>query len=325
MRKFLFILLFTSSLNVYCQDTTLKVKIDTSNLTLVSNLRISTFTFLSNEIYLTHSPEKIDNRNYRNLKYLLSNAPNSKNYEKYFSLACSLWELGKIKEAEKLFLNIITSKEKFYTSDYNHSSDVAGDTSKNIYGYGSFTTNYKNNSAIYLTKINLEKKNYKTALKYLELAVKKYKAKFTCGTGYHSQKKEYDFYYATCYEGLGENKKNIDLLLSEDYTKNDEILIRAIRKVYTKAQIFESLENGLKYMKCNIDKKPSYGEETRYGANNVKTTKKTKYFSGSATMKLFNKIISISPPSSSPRVLTKKDFENEFKESSLYKELMEEA
>ena len=74
-----------------------------------------------------------------------------------------------------------------------------------------------------------------------------------------------------------------------------------------------------------MTKKTSYKEEIRYGVNNIRTTKKTKYFTGSASIKIFEKTITISAPDSSPKVLTKKDFENEFKESNFYKELIEES
>ncbi len=198
----------------------------------VLSLTGSTFTYnpMFNCIY--HHSDENDKKNENKLKYLIDKEPDGKNYQKYYQLACSFWNLEKINQAEKMFLKIISSNEKHYCSTYYNGSDVPGDTSTNIYGYGSVTSHYKNEVALYLTKIYIEKKEFSKALSYLELAVNKYKTSYSCGTGYHRQKEEYDFLYAKCYEGLGENRKLLKLLLSECLERNDTMITHAIKQLY---------------------------------------------------------------------------------------------
>ena len=170
-----------------------------------------------------------------------------------------------------MFLTIVNSKEKYYASTYYHSSDIPGDKTKNIYGYGSFTSNYKNYSAIYLAKIYLEKKRFDKALQYLEGAVKKYKVTYNCGTGFHRQQEEYDFLYASCYEGLNRHKEVLDLLLPSCLDRNDEIIIAAIKKTYSQKEIQEGLQKAETSIECSLDTFPSYAYQTsNYG------TKKSK-------------------------------------------------
>jgi len=276
---------------------------------------------------ISHSPEKKDHKNLKRYQYLLDRKPGAKNYRKYYELAVSLWELEKTAEAEKMFLSIIASEGEFYTSTYYHSSDVPGDTATNMYGYGSFSSNYKNYAAKYLVKINLEKKRYDTALMYLDDAVNKYKVTYTCGTGYNMQQNEYTFLYACCYEGLNENKKIIDLLLPGSLLYGDDMLIKAIRNTWTDKEIKERLLIAENSVSCVLDSLPSYTylvtEATRKKPERTDTI---TYYSGTATMLLFDQLIEIPVPDlENGEHLSREHFVKKFKESFFYRELNTEA
>jgi len=323
IKRFIFFCLFTSRLQTYAQDTTLKFTLDTSQFNLYSTISLGRFQIGS--FYLYHSPNKKDQLRYKNYKSLIGQQPTLKNHELYFSLACSLWELEKMADAEKMFLAILNSKEKYYASTYYHSSDIPGDKTKNIYGYGSFTSNYKNYSAIYLTKIYLEQKRFDKALQYLEDAVNKYKVTYSCGTGFHSQQDEYNFLYASCYEGLNKHKDVIDLLLPSCLDRSDEIIINAIKKTYSAKEIQEKLQKAENSIECSLDTFPSYAYQTsNYGTKKAKTDT-LKYFSGIATITLFDKQINMPVPNlENGEHLTKEKFLKLFKESDFYIKLKDD-
>lgn len=291
IRRFILVCLLTSGLKSYSQGTTYKFTLDTSIFTTVSLGR-----FQARFNYIYHLPDKQDEQRYKKYRSLIGQQPTLKNHELYYLLACSLWELEKTVEAEKMFLTIINTNDKFFASTYYHSSDIQGDKTKNIYGYGSFTSNYKNYAAIYLTKIYVEQKQFGKALQFLEDAVKKYKVTYTCGTGFQRQQDEYEFLYASCYEGLNRHKEVIDLLLPSCLERDDEIIITALRKTYTQKEIEENLKRTETSIKCSLDTFPSYSYQTsNYGTKKAKTDT-IKYFSGTATITLFDRKIDMPVP-----------------------------
>jgi tetratricopeptide (TPR) repeat protein len=263
---------------------------------------------------------------YKKYKSLIEQQPTVKNHEKYFSLACSLWELEKIADAEKMFLTIVNSTEKYYATTYYHSSDITGDTTTNVYGYGSFTSNYKNYAAIYLTKIYLEQKKYEKALNFLEDAVKKYKVTYNCGTGFHRQQDEYDFLYASCYEGLSRHKDVIDLLLPSSLNRNDGIIIAAIKTTYSKTQIQEYLIKAETSIECTLDTFPSFAYQTTYSDTKKEKTDTITYYSGRATIMLFDRQINMPVPNlENGEHLTREHFIKQFKESDFYIRLKDDT
>lgn len=155
---------------------------------------------------LLHWPTKSDSLVYHKHRTLITSDPSENNYKDYYSLACSLWELGKLSESKKMFLKILNSEKPFYTDTYHRSSDIPGDTTINRYGYGSYTFNYKNRACLYLTKINLERKQYKVALEFLEQADKKYIVEQNCGTGHNWYRGQIEGLYSLCYSGLSTKK-----------------------------------------------------------------------------------------------------------------------
>ncbi|MBS1776363.1 MAG: hypothetical protein JSS64_08805 [Bacteroidetes bacterium] len=314
IKRVIFVCLLLNGQKTYAQDTSYKLTLDTS---FYSTISLGRFQPSFNYIY--HSPDKKDEQRYKKYKSLIGQKPTLKNHELYFSLACSLWELEKTAEAEKMFLTIINSNEKYYASTYYHSSDIPGEKTKNIYGYGSFTSNYKNYAAIYLTKIYLEQKQFDKALQFLEDAVKKYKVTYNCGTGFNRQQDEYDFLYASSYEGLNKHKEVIDLLLPSCLDRKDEIIISAIKNTYSQEEIEEKLKEAETSIKCSLDTFPSYAYQTsNYGTKNAKTDT-IKYFSGMATITLFDRQITMPVPNlENGEHLTREMFVKLFRESDFY-------
>jgi|GEM_PF-6729601 len=185
-------------------------------LALEKKFSISSFSFSTESFFnsIYHYVARGDKAYFRTHDYLIKSVPNNKNYKDYYEMARILWNLKRTTTAEKMFLKIFYSKASFYTNQYYHSSDVPGDKLKNKYGYGSFASNYKNFAAVYLAKIYIENKRFSEALYFLNMAVNKYKVVYTCGTGRNQQRNEYDFLYASCFEGLGQDQTVIDFLFA---------------------------------------------------------------------------------------------------------------
>ncbi len=314
-----FILFLCTSSIAYCQDST---QLSTQYFITISlNSSFSIHSFFN---YLEHHSNKKDSRFYKRHKQLLSKSPNSKNYKQYHQLACTLWSLEKTEDAEKLFLTIFHSTADYYTSPYYSNSDISGDTIVTSSGYGSYTFHYKNSAAIYLSKIYLEQKKFSFAYQFLQDATQKYITTYTCGTGFWSQKNEYDFLLASCYNGLNRWKESIDLLLPYCLERNDELIIKALQNTYSSTQILTYLQEAENSITFTADSIPSYSYTTMYesGSNREKTDTLT-YYSGQATMSLFGKIIDMPIPSlKDGEQITKEHFIKEFRKSYLYTELI---
>lgn len=328
-RNFLFACLLITGLKGYSQDTTITI-LNSDSIWKINfdpawhtGLSVTISPFSSFDFYLNHSPEKKDCRNYRRYKRYLNRKPNAKNHHKYFSLAYSLWELNKLAEAEQMFLAVVESEDEFYRSTYYNSSDIPGDTTTNIYGYGSSTSNYKNEAAIYLTKIYLEQKQFDKALKYLEDAVNKYPVTYTCGTGYNWQRNKYDFLYASCYLGLNRNKEVINLLLPKCLERSDEMIVEAIKNSYTEKEIDAYLTEAENSIECTLDTTPSYFYQAKEGSNCVEMTDSVEYYSGSATILLFGQKLDMPLPAFTEKGdrLTRDWFIKRYKESDFYSRL----
>lgn len=318
--SFLLVLLLVARGKTYSQDT-LKVKVPLGDM--LKDLRV--VVELSFD-YMDRYPDKEDQQNISTYGYLLDQQPDSANYQQYYSLAISLWQLRKDEQAEKMLLRIIASDGAYYTMPHYYASDL-GDSSiktkrgkdrktKMTYGYGSYDYSYKNNAAICLTKIYLENGNYRKALLYLEDAVNKYKTTYSCGTGYNRQKEEYTFLYASIYEGLGQYDKVMELLLPESVGRDDQIIVRTIKKIYTKEQINEKLQEAENSIIYKVDVEESY---TYIGPDTL------RYYSGSGTFLLFDKQVPLPRPymNDGERV-TKEHFLRRFRGSSFYRNLAPE-
>lgn len=278
---------------------------------------------ISSDYPITHSPSREDSIFYNENLELISAKPNQENHDEYYSMACALWELGKLSDAESMFLNIVNSQEPFYSDTYYHSSDIPGDTSINTYGYGSFTSNYKNYACRYLAKIYIEQKKFKQAYMYAQLADRKYTVQYNCGTGYMWYRGEINGLYGHCYEGLGMHDSIINLFLPDYYAHASGMLIRAIRAKYAQAEINENLRIADSSIICVVDTVKSLMIVTEnYGEPN-ETTREIWYTSGIASMTLFGRQVILQQPQlEEGQVVTREMYVKQFKESEFYRSLI---
>lgn len=108
----------------------------------------------------------------------------------------------------------------------------------------SIEQNYKNFSTKELAEIYIDKKEYKKAIKYLDLTKKEYPYQHFCGNGYAADEIYTANLYAECYIALENYKKAIDLLSPHmfnnglaDNSRLVKNLYSAYLKVYTKSEI----------------------------------------------------------------------------------------
>jgi hypothetical protein len=303
IKKFVLIFLLAVGLNSYSQKTKY------------------TYVGFRTELFI-HYPQKEDQILFDTAAYLINNEPTASNYRTYYLLAAALWELKNISDSKKMFMKIINSTEPYYENTYYYSSDIPGDSTINIYGYGSYTSNYKNKACDYLAKIYIEQKKYDSAYQYLDYAVNKYKVSYSCGTGHLLQQSSYRYLYGLCYEGLEKDNELFDLLLPYCFDWENETIIRVIKNKYTKPEIRKYLRDAIQSVDCIVDKKQSSAFIiSNYGEKNEKTTE-IKYYGGIGTINLFGRKIALPTPSLENReILTRQYFVNLFKKSNFYRSL----
>jgi hypothetical protein len=302
------------------QDTSsFKVELDTG---LHLSAGFFSMSSISSDYVITHNPSREDTVVCEKLGKLVSAQPSKKNYSNYYSLACSLWELGRLNEAEKMFLTIVTSTKPFYEVTYHHSSDTPGDRSINKYKYGSYTSNYKNYACRYLTKIYLEEKKFDKALAFIQSADKKYIVRHNCGTGHFWYRGELDRLYALAYEGLNMHDSVINMFLPNYGSHSGGVLVRSLKIVYTQSEVNENLiaaENSVVFVLDTFQ--TSTYTILNYGETN-ETRVENKYTSGTATVTLFGKEVYLEKPHlENGEVATKELFVRQFRESGFYKTL----
>lgn len=255
------------------------------------------------------APDKKDYHNYKVHKRLITKRPNRRNYDTYYKLAVSLWNLKKDKEAEYMFREIEQSKEEFYTSAYYGDSDVPGGA--NPYGYGSFKFDYKNKACLFLCKILIERKEYKEALSFLYRADTVYHVYYTCGTGHHFYRKQLIELYGHCFNALKLYQNTIDKSMPHwDFhgTEND-YLIEAILKTRSREAVMALLDSAIQ----SID----YKRDTFMSGNSMN-------ISHLAYITLFGRKLSMNIytwPQKPDFQVTREDAVMYFKESQFYQKL----
>ncbi|WP_314513710.1 hypothetical protein [Xanthocytophaga agilis] len=309
---------------VYSQDSlsfSLKVIEESPPFSVDINTTSSSWDFQMPFDYLSQSPSKETKKVCRKYNYLLHKEPDSLNDQRYSQLIYALWAEDRLEEAEKLCLKVIHSSDPYYIGIHYYSAGIIGDTT--IRAYGSFTADHRNDAAIILTKICLKQKKFKEAYQYLEDAIKKYPVSYTCGTYFWMQKNEYDFLYASCYEGLSQYKQVLELLLPECLNRHDEISVRVIKKLFTPKAIADSLQKAEQSMQFFLDTLPSYFYSTHFAtSDNAERTDTIIFYSGVATMTLFGTSIQLDASGiKNGEHATREYFIRKFRKSSFYDEL----
>ncbi len=323
--KYFFLTLTLLHVKQIClsQDTTnTRIKFDTTWYS--PTITAPVFSKIS-DYSISHYPSKEDSILCKKYSKLISGRPTKWNHSNYYNLACSLWQLEKLTESEKMFLTIMNSEEPYYVGPYYYSSDIPGDTTTNIYGYSSYTTNYKNNACIYLAKIFIEQKKFEQALKYVQRADKKYIVKHTCGTGRMWYRREIDGLYAIAYGGLRMNDSILNLLLPNYSNHSNGVLTNTIKKIYSQTQINDHSKIAENSIVCVVDTFQSSTFLTYNFREKNEETMEIKYTSGTATMNLFGIQVELPRPSlKNGEIVTREHFVNEFKESGFYIALIDQ-
>lgn len=186
-------------------------------------------------------PEFVDSSFYRSNYHLLRKQPTPENHKDYYKLAVTLWNLTKLKEAEKMFLTMIASPV------FDDNSNV-----------------YKNSACTYLARIYIEQEKYKKGIHYTDLAEKKYPMFYKTYPDTIVDGSRYRYYYARCYEALKMNNEMLDLLLPYCFDNNYGMLIRAIKEMYTPEQIQAYLTEAENSITCQTDSFLSHTIVTTY-------------------------------------------------------------
>jgi tetratricopeptide (TPR) repeat protein len=287
------------------------------------NVNVSSYAYsYCPDVIITHSADSLDSVICKTSRGLTEQIPNKNNYNDYYELARALWEMNETNEAEKMFLVIVNSGGAFYTDSYYHSSDIPGDTTKNLYGYGSYTSNYKHYACAYLTKTYIERKEFKKALQYLHLADKKYPLSYSCGTAHMYYKAEMYGLYALCYEDLGQDAKTVKLLLPDCFHSCTASLARALQRMYPGRKMDEQLASAIQSLKFVQDEKESL--VSRYGADDRGVGRWIEYkvLSGTATVVLFGYKIELPRPIlEAGQVATREQFIANMKKTDFYMRL----
>jgi len=292
-------------------DSTLNISsLDTSSHFNFQNMNFEVYTsgmvLYTSEIM--HYPSEEHYANIEKYPNLIGTKPTKDNLIIYFNLARSLWEESRNEDAKQMFLEIESSKHKLYKKTIHHTSDVPGDTSSNVYGYGSFTSNYKHDASLYLAKIYIEERSYKAALKYINRSQKKYKTEHNCGTGYNIYMSEIYSLYGMTLAPLNKNKKIIKLFMPDCFTSTNDFLINAIRHKYSSKKIYKQLTKAERRCKFRSPQEGSYDHST-------------------CTTRLFKQKIYLPYPSEyfliDDQAVTKELFIKEFEDSDFYKAITE--
>lgn len=271
---------------------------------------------------ISHYPTSEDKQLIAENADIINSIPTKSNYMTYYKVACAYFETNHIIEAEKMFLNIINSDDSFYSNTYRFASDIKRDKSTNLYGYGSYTFNYKNKACFYLSKIYIEKRLFDEAYKYLELAKSTYKVTYTCGTGSTQYEKNMEELYIHCDMGLKQYDKAVNMLLIDESFYNQDYLVQALMSIYTPKQVEMYLDTAFKSIHFIQDTFVTNTSQTHY-SDDTSFVENLSYISGDATIYLFGKTIELQIPLlSDGDVLTREYFINEFIESKFYQSLL---
>jgi tetratricopeptide (TPR) repeat protein len=111
---------------------------------------------------------------------------------------------------------------------------------------------YRNNSSKILAQINIQRKDFKKALFYVELADKKYKYHHFCGNELEADRIEMATYFGKCYWGLNEFDKSMNMLLPHVFNSgladNDDLVkltVQYLIEKYGKAKVEAELSKSL--------------------------------------------------------------------------------
>ena len=206
---------------------------------------------------------------------------------------------------------------------YYYSSDIGGFKTEKLKGYGSFSLNYKNKAAIYLTKIYIEEQSFEEALKYILLADTAYHIQYNCGTSHRSYTNQLKYLYASSYEGLEQYDKAMESILPNCFDwQLSSIFVRVIKKRYTRDELIKEMDNAIENFEFTQDLNYTESHITQNAGNKNEETTVKKYLSGKAAITFFDYYIELPKMSlENGEAATKKMYVKSLRKSNFHKAL----
>jgi hypothetical protein len=246
------------------------------------------------------------------------------NAKQIFNLGETSFYAKEYEKSKNIFLNIIgNDTSKLYNQNHYYSSDLGGVKTDKLQGYGSFSLNYKNKAAIYLTQIYIEEQSFDKALKYISLADKVYSIQYNCGTGHRSYNMKLKYLYALSYKGLKQYDKAIEKILPDCFDwQLSSTFIKIVKEKYSKEELLQEMDNALKNFEFTQDLTYTEVHVTRNSGNENQNTTIEKYLLGKASINFFDYKLELPKMSlENGQIATKKMCIKDFKQSNFYKEL----
>lgn len=252
--------------------------------------------------------------------HLLGGDPTEAEASEYYLVAEALWKLGRIQEAKAMFLAIVASSLPIYTTDQRKASDLSGDNSQNLNGYGSYTFHYKHWACTYLAKICIEQKEFLEAGRFMDLALDTYPVSYFCGTGSRMAEDRNRELSGRILAGLGEKVAALDLLLPHCFSfSGQEVLLEVLKSLYTQDELKGAMEVAIHSLEYAIHEHSTTvylgnAEDDQYQA--------VTYITGSGTVELFGRTVALPcPVLAEGEVVTRQDFVEDFLSSRFYMDL----
>lgn len=157
----------------------------------------------------------------------------------------------------------------------------------------------------------------------------KYKVEYDAPKYIYNYEEMYEILYATCYKGLNQPKKIIELLLPTSLQRSSDFLVDAIKEVYSPRKIEKELNKAIRSINVKLYDEPTTTTVYSTSFEDGKMTKSEKtitYRSGKVTMNIFGVPLDFSSTWSriylrDGQVLTKEIAVRTFKTYYIYKAL----
>ena len=135
---------------------------------------------------------------------------------------------------------------------------------------------------------------------------------------------EYNFLYASSYYGIGMYQDILKILMLEVLERNDEISVKAIKKLYSQNEIEKEITKAENEIKIEIHKEPNYSYSSWTDPKSKKEiTDSTLYYPATAKITLFNYEIEMTKNEINDlNKINKELFSEEFRKRDFYKNLM---
>lgn len=273
---------------------------------------------------LKQLPTKVDSIFYEEKKLLIYSTPTVNTYSDCSRLTFVLWNLNRLAEMEILCTKLIAMPASFAAGVdtfllENYKRINSNDTSPPYYRRLNDTYDYNMNSFhMLLARKYIKNRDYQNGFHHL-MNSKKYPFFALCGRMYTDINEQYNSLEAACLQEMNQGEEIIKKLIDKCFEYCDARLIMAIRKLYSKQEIYKILqvaENSLVIEKTGhsagvilYQYKPGMGKPIAFPANMI---------SCRGTITLFDKAINFSKNYTAEKIITRKDMIDHFRQTDFY-------